>query len=178
MPFSPRQIVVHWVPGFTLLAMIFLIDRQNGGAIARSVEGLHLNASIAVLVMAGGGFVVGNFLDVLRDIGEEIWDHLPGCKIEWNFLLEADASKVQRLEDYHFTYYVLSANLTSAFIITMITDWWYPNHFPCWGWGLISVATITFGIDAKRIRGDIVEQSHKLLKEARQKKPNETTPSS
>ena len=178
MPFSPRQIVVHWVPGFTLLTMIFLIDQQNSGAIARFVEGLHLNASIAALIMASGGFVVGNFLDVLRDFGEEIWDHLLGRKIEWDFLLEADPDKVQRLEDYHFTYYVLSTNLTIAFMITMIADRWCPIHFPYWGWWLILAATIVFGIDAIRIRGDIVKQSRKLLKEARQKKPNETTPSS
>jgi len=82
MPFSPRQIVVHWVPGFPLLVMIFLIDRQNGGTITQFVEGLHLNTSIAVLIIAGGGFVVGNFLDVWRDFGEEIWDRLPGCKIK------------------------------------------------------------------------------------------------
>jgi hypothetical protein len=176
MPFSPRQIVVHWVPGFTLLAMIFLIDRQNGGVIAQFVEGLHLNASIAVLIMAGGGFVVGNFLDVWRDFGEGFLDRLPRCDIEWRFLLEADANKLQRLEDYYFTYYVLSANLTSTFMITMITDWWYPNHFPCWGWGLIVVATITFGIDAIRMRRCIVEQSHKLWEEARQKRPSETSP--
>jgi hypothetical protein len=100
MSFSPRQIAAHRVPGFTLLAMIFLIDIQNGRSLTNFVESLHWNTGVAVLV-AAAGFVAGNFLDALRDRIDAGLDRL-GWEIKWEFLLVASDDKVRREDDFYF----------------------------------------------------------------------------
>jgi hypothetical protein len=169
MSFSPRQIAAHWVPGFALLVMIFLIDIQNGRTLTNFLEGLHLNTGVAVLVAAAAGFVVGNFLDALRDRVDAVLDRF-GWDIKWEFLLEADADKVQREEDYYFTSYVLSANLVIGSLITAIADWWFPNRFSCPVWWLLLTAVVVFGVDAVCLRCCIAKNSHKLWEEAQSAK--------
>jgi hypothetical protein len=129
MSFSPRQIAAHWVPGFTLLAMIFLIDVENGRALTSFIESFHWNSAVAVIVAAAAGFVIGNFLDALRDRIDGVLDRL-GWKIEWKFLIVAKDDKVQRMDDFYFTSYVLSANLVIGAVITAIADSCCPIHFP------------------------------------------------
>src|ERR1022692_2295457 len=165
MSFSPRQIAAHWVPGFTLLAMIFLIDIQNGRNLTNFIEGLHWNTGVAVLIAGAAGFVAGNFLDALRDLGDEFFDWV-GWKIEWDFLLEASDDKVRREDDFYFMSYVLSANLVITVVITAVADWWFPNHFSCPIWLVLLVAFVVFGQDALRLRHCIVKNSKKILEEA------------
>jgi hypothetical protein len=174
MPFSPRQIAAHWVPGFTLLAMIFLIDIQNGRTLTNFIESLHWNTGVAVLIAAGAGFVAGNFLDALRDRIDAGLDRI-GWDIKWEFLLEASEDKIRREENYYFTPYVLSANLVIGSLITVIADWWFPNHFSCPIWWLLLVAVIVFGADAICLRCCIVKISHKLWKEAQRIRENSAT---
>src|SRR5216684_181486 len=161
MTFSPRQIAAHWVPGFTLLGLIFLIDLQNGSRLTQFVQSLHWNSGFAVLVAAAAGFVAGNFLDSLRDGIDTLIGHwFPSREIAWEFLLEADADKVQREDDYYFTSYVLSANLVIAFVIITLVNWQVAHHFPLWGWGLLVLGFLVFGQDAWRLRWCTVKNSH------------------
>jgi hypothetical protein len=174
MSFSPRQIAAHWVPGFALLMMIFLIDIQNGCTLTNFLESLHWNMGVAVLIAAAAGFVAGNFLDALRDRIDAGLDRI-GWNIKWEFLLEADADKVQREDDYYFTPYVLSANLVIGSLITIIADWWFPNHFSWPVWWLLLVAVVVFGADAICLRCCIVKNSRKLWKEAQSIREKSTT---
>jgi hypothetical protein len=178
MPFSPRQIALHWVPGFTLLVMIFfLIDGRNGGALTRSVQGW--NTGIVLLAAAAAGFVIGNFLDAIRDFSELWLDRLPGCEINWDFLLEAAADKVEREDQYYFMSYVLSANLVLALLGAAIVDLsFFRYHFPWWVWVVFVVMLLVFGQDAWRLRCNIAENSRKLLEEARRNKRGEASSAS
>lgn len=146
--------------------MIFLIDIQNGRALTDFIEGLHWNTGVAVLVAAAAGFVVGNFLDALRDRIDAGLDRL-GWEITWEFLLVASDDKVRREDDFYFMSYVLSANLVIAALITAIADWWVPNRFPFGVWLLLILAVLVFGTDAICLRGCIVKNSRELLEEAR-----------
>jgi hypothetical protein len=178
MSFSPRQIAAHWVPGFTLLVMIFLIDIQNGRTLTNFLESLHLNTGIAVLVAAAAGFVVGNFLDAMRDRVDAGLDRI-GWEIKWEFLLEASDDKVRREDDFYFVSYVLSANLVIASLITAIADWCLvPNHFSRPIWLLLFIAVVVFGCDAIFLRCCIVKNSRKLLDEAQNARAREKSAAS
>ena len=176
MSFSPRQIAAHWVPGFMLLGLIFLDYTQGDKVLAQSVQ--SWNITILLLAGGAGGFVVGNFLDALRDLSEELWDRLPGCEIKWKFLLEGDTEKVQRVDDYYFTFYVMSANLVIAILITGVVDLSYLHHFGCWTWWMLGIAAAVFLLDAARLRCGLVKISRKLLDEARTQKQNEASSAS
>jgi len=168
MSLSPRQIAAHWVPGFVMLGLIFLIDLKNGGRLTQFIQSLHWNSGLAVIVAVAAGFVAGNFLDSLRDwIDTGIGRRFPNREIAWEFLLEADADKVQREDDYYFTSYVLSANLVIGVFLIGIADLFFPHWFSLWVWIPLILGFVVFGQDAWRLRWCIVKNSNELLEEAR-----------
>src|SRR6516162_1128655 len=116
MSFSPRQLAAHWVPGFALLGILFLADKQNGHPCLKHF-GEDWHAGIALIVIAAAGFIGGNLLDGIRDLLDELLDHLPGCEIKWEFILEAPGDRVQRMDDFYFAPYVLSANIVLGLLI-------------------------------------------------------------
>jgi hypothetical protein len=140
MSFSPRQLAAHWVPGFVLLAILFLVDKQNGHP-CLNFFGQDWSTGVALIAVAAMAFVSGNFLDAIRDLCDEILDHIPSCEIQWEFILEASPDKVRRVDDFYFTSYVLSANLVLGLLIGGFVDLFFPNHFPCWAWlvGIVAV---------------------------------------
>jgi hypothetical protein len=165
MSFSPRQLAAHWVPGFVLLGILFLADKQNGYPCLNRF-GQNWNTGIALIALAAAAFVTGNFLDAIRDLCDEALDHIPSCEIKWEFILEAPADKVQRVDDFYFTSYVLSANLVLGLLIGGLVDLFFAIRFPYWTWLLGIIMVVIFGQDAWRLRKCIVKESRKLVDEA------------
>jgi hypothetical protein len=175
MSFSPRQLAAHWVPGFALLGILFLADKQNGHPCLNQF-GEDWQAAIALVVIAAAGFIGGNLLDAIRDLLDEVLDHLPGCEIKWEFILEAPADRVQRMDDFYFVPYVLSANMVLGLLIGGLADLFFPLRFPLWAWLLGLLSALVFVQDAWRLRRWIVKGSQKLLDEAHTTKKSENSP--
>jgi hypothetical protein len=169
--FSPRQLAAHWVPGFVLLAILFLADKQNNHLYLNRF-GQSWDTGIALIALAAAGFATGNFLDALRDLcDDKILGRWQKYRIDWDFLLELETDKVQRIDDYYFMSYVLSANLVIALLICAALDLlFFPDHFPGWAWWILAVALVVFGQDAWRLRNCIVDDTARLLRKARTEK--------
>jgi hypothetical protein len=165
MPFSlkPFQLVAHWVPGWTLLVIIFLAAKQNHLGLIGRIE-QDWGTSLVLLAIVTAAFVAGELLDALRDIGEWLLDCLPKWKIGWDFIMEMPEEKLRRVEDYFYTYYIFSSNLTLALVVGIIVELFLPLRFPCWAqWGLVIAMLVTLA-NAITLRLEIVRITAHFLK--------------
>jgi hypothetical protein len=137
--------------------------------------GPNWNTGVALLVIGAAGFIAGNFLDAIRDLcieaalGRVERDGIK-CGIKWEFILDAPADKVERVYEFFFAPYVLSANLVFALLFGGLADLFFPVRFAWWAWLLGLFAIAIFGRDAWRFRGYVVEESRKLVGEAKKKR--------
>jgi hypothetical protein len=103
---KPHQLVAHWVPGFMLLIFVSLVHPS----LRCTVEPLLPSGDVLRgLVFAVVAFALGEFLDCIRDLCENVWD----CwsEIRWDFFFDADPAQFDRLDGSFFTYYVFNCNL-------------------------------------------------------------------
>jgi len=150
MPFSlkPHQLVAQWVPGSVLLVIIFLFARQDGMRHVMQLEQIG-GTAIVLLGAVTGGFVAGLLLDAIRDILEWGLCMVSAWKIDWGYIMRAETEKLQRFEDYYFTYYVFSFNLFIALVIAEIIEHYSAITIPCslgWAVALIQLFALANGI--------------------------------
>jgi hypothetical protein len=168
MDFSlrPHQLVAHWTPGFVLLGILGLTDLSGFRNILVThptvCHYLETNQAITLLAIAVAGFVIGEFLDTIRDlIDRAIDDGNLKCldwipKVDWKFLVKGEDSKVQRTDDYYFIYYVFQMNLVWVLVIGG-PRLWVASHFSFAVLiGTIVVVAILFG-DAVFLRKDMAD---------------------
>jgi hypothetical protein len=108
---KPHQLVAHWVPGFMLLAFLSLAHPS----LRCTVEPLLPRGDVLRgFVLAVVAFALGELLDCIRDLCENIWD----CwsKIRWDFFFDADQARFDRLDGSYFTYYVFNCNLALSLL--------------------------------------------------------------
>lgn len=148
---KPHQLVAHWVPGVVLLMLIPVIHPSLYG---RLEPLLPHGEALRVTVYAILAFVVGEFLDCVRDISECLWDRW--SRVNWDFFFEADAPQLERLRDSYFTYYVFNYNLALSllyFSFAQLAKW----HLGWFAGGLV-VACI-FIYDARSLRKEIARHT-------------------
>ena len=117
MSFSlrPHQLVAHWVPGFMLLLFILALRPS----VYKDLEVFLPPDSARIALGVVLAFVLGQLLDAVRNVLEELWDQLD--EIKWEFFLDADRGTIDKLEDFYFTYYVFSSNLA----LPLFGFYWY-----------------------------------------------------
>ena len=113
---KPHQLVAHWVPGF-----MFLIFLAPSHPIARSaVESLLPRGdALRGFVLAVVASPLGEFLDCMRDLCENIWDRW--SEIRWDFFFDADQDRFDRFYGSYFTYYVFNCNLALSLLYFSLT---------------------------------------------------------
>ena len=179
---KPHQLVAHWVPGFVVLTMWLLADVHYANLHS---SGSHpyvaLWTKINMLIGHGFGvvlavtvpFVVGQFLDSLRNWGEDFRDRKPESEIKWKMLKKLTKDEIAIFEDYYFVYYVFSANLWIGLLIALIgffvTIFFgvFPFDHYCLFAVPVAIGIIVFFRDARSLRAEIreflndVETNHK-----------------
>lgn len=130
-------------------------------------------AAVSVLVLSVVAFVVGGILDSFRNCREN-------DEVKWDFFFEEpDEKKVERLNDYYFTYYVLNRNLSSAIVIAWVIFTVRPPAWACWivwpwnpfsytqiAWFLLVTGVAVCGFlilrrDSKSLRDEIKKHTNK-----------------
>ena len=103
------------MPGFVVLTILLLADAHaHHTAALWSKITSSLGSNFAVILAIIVPFVIGEFLDCLRDLGEHLADKI--SEIKWDKLKSLSVEKQAIFEDYYFVYYVFNMNLTIGLI--------------------------------------------------------------
>lgn len=180
-PFKDYPLIGHWVPGFVVVLVISLSVYNWGlGDLAEAAEGLRdLSMFFSGLAFIVIPFVVGQFLDSIRDLLEYIWDRNPKCLINWDFFFYGGKDKLKNLEQYYFIYYVFNCNLALGTILSIILFFvlWGLSFIQlpsreglCVGLGIAAVGLLFFIWDAVKLRGEIRRLSWEKYEETTKEK--------
>ncbi len=180
---KPHPLIAHWVPGVVVVVSALLAwNDWHVSKVLSAFAGDAPKAAVSVLVLSVLAFVIGEILDSCRDCREE------KDKLNWDFFFDGDKEKVDQLDEYYFTYYVLNKNLSSAVTLAWIILIVHPPEWASWttlfckllsnvqvGWldvfarlltlfGATGVATFAIWVlckDAKAIRDEIEKHTKK-----------------
>jgi hypothetical protein len=98
---KPYPLISHWVPGFVVVLIISLLvykwGPENQAAVKKLADLGQFFSALAFVVIP---FVVGQFLDAVRDLLENRWDRK--SKINWDFFIEGDKDELQSFQEYYF----------------------------------------------------------------------------
>jgi hypothetical protein len=162
----PHQLIAHWIPGFVVLCICFVCDlHYNFGYLHRvqrllentENKSVFLEKSIVVLVFAAAVLTLGQFLDALRDIIEWLLHRRPGWKIRWEKIAAMKPERLAAWDDFFFSYYVFSANLTIGIFVVFLFLALNLSFHMSWGKLLVHclVVALVFGFDAYILRCDV-----------------------
>ncbi len=113
---KPHPLVAHWVPGMTFLVLVW--GSRHGWNFREMAAG-NSNNIWYMLIFSVGAFVIGQVFDAFRDtLIERFLDK--GKTLDWEKIINAEATKADRFEDYYFTYYVLDWNLALSLIASLL----------------------------------------------------------
>jgi hypothetical protein len=156
-PWKPLQLVGHWVPGFVVLTMLLLADAHvhHAAALWRKITN-SLGSDFAIILAIIIPFVIGQFLDSLRDLGEHLVDKI--SQVNWKKLKSLSDDKQSRFEDYYFVYYVfnmnLSIGLTVGYLLTFILRIFPLDYFYSFT-SAVLIVVLVFSINACTLRVEI-----------------------
>jgi len=169
--FRGHQLIAHWIPGFVLVCLLYVCDRHYGfGYYTTIVASLttqspktedmagFLAKSFMVLVFVAVVFVIGQFIDALRDIFETVIERRFKAEIKWKNIAKMNPDERQAWDDYFFSYYVFSVNMViGAFFVVaacLLCSVLPGKH---WTVAFISfgVMTVVFILDALILRQDV-----------------------
>ena len=109
---KPNPLIALLVPGISVVAFAVLAHYGwNFDALGIALHDLGLALILGSLV---GGFIIGQALDACRNIIEMALDRR--WQIKWDFFFEADAQKIQNMEEWFYTWYEFDANLVLAIL--------------------------------------------------------------
>lgn len=144
-----------------MLAIVLLFDLKSDHS--------HFNHIVEVVGKATAGlafavtaFVAGQFLDALRNLIEELISIVcPKHAICWAYIWEFSSEKLDKMDDFYFTYYVFDFNLALALVFGLASQFLpsFSWHLPVWVWYVAVAALSIFVLDALSLRADIVRLS-------------------
>lgn len=150
---SPHQLVAHWVPGFVLVILLPLLAADTYNAAFKPA--LPAGDTARGILFAVLAFVMGQFLDAVRDILECVWDRW--SKVNWDFFMHADAAQLEKLDRWYFTYYVFNSNLVVPLLFFTVGEL-MADHFVVFFGGLI--VTVALVWDAWSLRCEIAKHTN------------------
>jgi hypothetical protein len=170
----PTPLLGHWVPGLIVTALsMFWVRGPDGTLLISKVASFH-STTLIVLTLAVLSYAVGELLDSLRDLAEDLVDWEPKehirwqwlaaalswlgvAPLRWEFLVTANERHRANFEEWYFTYYLLDGNLAIGLLILAFVPWWWllegyaPVHSIALRCAVIAVALI-FLLNGGRLR--------------------------
>jgi hypothetical protein len=133
------------------------------------IEQIKLLAGTIIVVFSAVAFVlalfIGLIIDAIRNLLEGVWDRFSATDPEgewWDFFFEGDESKLEKLTDHYYSYYVFDMNATISIGLSILLNvigaifFWKETM-----WILIGVTIfgallgILLLLDARNLRNDI-----------------------
>jgi hypothetical protein len=121
---KPHPLIAHWVPGFMVIFIVlFSASNWDYTCLFSKIipnEATGARGALIILTLAVVAFVIGEFLDSVRDlVVERCLDSKD--PIKWDFFFKGDKNELKNLMDNYFTYYVLNWNLALGIIVSSIS---------------------------------------------------------
>ena len=148
---KPHQLVAHWVPGFLLLMVIAVLHPSASEGVKALLP--HSDA-LSGFVLAVLAFAIGQLLDAVRDLCENIWDRWD--KVDWDFFFEAKPEQIEKLDGSYFTYYVFNSNLVLPLLYFSLGRL-ISGHYA--QFALALAADAFFIVDARCLRKEIARHT-------------------
>jgi hypothetical protein len=130
MNIRPRPLMCEILSGFTLFGLLlWSYFRANP---TRLDWILHPPSNISPIIVgfSAVGFlvswIIGNFLNMFRNLLEHLIDRLSSEPLNWDFFLKAEREKVDQLYDYFYSYYCLDFNFALGIVLLFISEVWLP----------------------------------------------------
>ena len=165
-PLKPHQILSHWIPGLVVL-LILVISRFDWDYVQFTAAFASQGsiASVSVIILAVAAFLLGEFLDCLRDgICEWVWDYISNNRLNWDILF-IGTSEMQLKRDIYWTYYVLCHNVVLGLLICLILNMssviLLPARMPTVGIVWIWIFAIAFAWNAFTLRKEMCSFTNK-----------------
>lgn len=151
---KPGPIISIWLPGFALT--IFVSLSLRGWDLIGSVGNAQPQIEVSfwnVVALMAISFVVGQFLDAVRDVVLEnyVFDKLCGT-VKWQFFFEAEKQLLDNLEEWFYTWYEMDANIVVAILIVAILGIFRQIPINLLTWILLGVSAFFFFRDALELR--------------------------
>jgi len=139
---KPHPLIAHWVPGMVVLMPLVLSHfNWSYNNFIKDCAGTGSAATVTILLLSVGAFLIGEVLDSARDSFIEIlldwvgrrWPrseehdypvvrYIRPIELNWGYFSPEtlDPGKAETFNDYYWTYYVLNMNLDLALLSSMI----------------------------------------------------------
>ena len=106
----PQPLLSEVLPGALCLGLIlYFVTMKSPGLVdkIREIESAKLVLAAGAFLL--GSWIVGTFLDSVRNLFEYCWDRCWGA-LNWNFFFYAPRDKVAQFEESYYAYYTAKAN--------------------------------------------------------------------
>jgi hypothetical protein len=161
VPLPSHRLIGHWVPGMLVL-MVAALSRSDWkytaflSTYAKDAPSVTLT-TILFFILA---FVIGEFLDSLRDLLEHVWDRI--SPVNWDYLATSPSDQAEQFRNYYWTYYVLAANLVYAFVLSLLMTPFRFVSWPPWPLPVFAVLGVcVFLWNAITLRREIAHITHR-----------------
>ncbi len=137
----PQPLLGHWVPGLIVTTLsLFWVRDAHGELLLKKVASFP-STTVMVLALAILSYAIGELLDSLRDLAEDLVDWEPRdhirwrwlastlswlgvAPLHWEFLVTANERHRLNFEEWYFTYYLLDGNLAIGLLFLTFIPWW------------------------------------------------------
>jgi hypothetical protein len=122
--------------------------------------GIDELSSGALVVLGFLAWILGTFFDLIRNLLEWLWDRK--APLNWSFFFRGDQKKLENLEHYFWSFYILDADIAVAILLSVflspfleilsagtIRSYMWPI------WFLLLGITFLFACDARLLRHEI-----------------------
>lgn len=153
---KPNPLIAVWLPGFaTLLAIVFFQKAEYDQTLGKIIS--TTDSTFSAIALLAFGFVIGNFLDAVRDILEELlFDKL--SRMNWAFFVSGREEHLRNLEEWFYTWYELDINLAIGTILFFILRCNAIIEGPCWFVIALIAFFLVLVVSAYFMRREVKEQ--------------------
>jgi hypothetical protein len=162
---KPQALMGHILPGFLLLAVFlyFLVTQapDTFEKIDKVSSGVAAIGGVSLFLLV---WLLGHICDTIRNICEYPLDWMfvkPAERKLWKSFYAKERDKVELLERYYYSYYVLDMNCVVANVILFLASaamHWVNLIYCSWFGVLLIVSTVVFLVDAALLRHEMVER--------------------
>jgi hypothetical protein len=159
MNFTPKvgPLVAELLSGFTVVLLAYFTLYH-----IPSAPPLHDNPGAALAIATLLAWLLGTFIDAIRNLLEWVWDWFSKEKFPWEFLLHGEPDKVSNLENYFLSFYRLDGDIAIAIFLfvlfapSIISALIAAVSPPCWiRFVLLPIIWFVFVLDAFLLRKEM-----------------------
>lgn len=117
----PQPLMSEVLPGaLTLGLVLFMLAIRNPFLLDHALawDGARIATAAGAFLL--GAWIVGTFLDSIRNLIEHVADCAGGSPLNWDFFFYGNRDKVAQLDEHYFAYYTAKANYVIGLVVALL----------------------------------------------------------